>query len=135
VRGCSPIVSQALHCVRGKGRLFLALAVLAATPADPGLAQAPAFTPSDERPEDFPPGPGREEAFYACVACHNFKLVAAQGMTRARWEESLAFMTQRHNMPALEGDERRIVLDYLETTFPPRAPARPGGWQNPFAPR
>jgi mono/diheme cytochrome c family protein len=96
---------------------------------------APAFTPRDESPEDFPPGPGREEAFYACVACHNFKLVAAQGMSRARWDESLTFMTQRHNMPVLEGEERRVVLDYLEKTYPPRAPGRPGGWQNPFTPR
>jgi hypothetical protein len=96
---------------------------------------SPAFTPSDERPEDFPPGPGRDEAFYACVACHNFKLVAAQGMTRERWDESLTFMTQRHNMPPLEGEERRIVLDYLEKTYPPRAPTRERGWQSPFAPR
>jgi mono/diheme cytochrome c family protein len=135
VRRCSPFVSRALHRLRGKGLLFLVLAVVAATSAERGFAQAPAFTPSDERPEDFPPGPGREEAFYACVACHNFKLVAAQGMTRARWDESLTFMTQRHNMPPLEGDERRIVLDYLETTYPPRAPARERGWQSPFAPR
>ena len=56
-------------------------------------------------------------------------------MSRARWDESLTFMTQRHNMPALEGEERRIVLDYLEKTYPPRAPGRPGGWQNPFTPR
>jgi mono/diheme cytochrome c family protein len=96
---------------------------------------APAFTPRDESPEDFPPGPGREETFYACVACHNFKLVAAQGLSRERWDESLTFMTRRHNMPPLEGEERRIVLDYLEKTYPPRAPARPGGWQNPFTPR
>ena len=31
--------------------------------------------------EDLPEGPGREETFYACTACHNFKLVAAQGLT------------------------------------------------------
>ena len=31
--------------------------------------------------------------------------------------------------------EREIVLNYLEATFPPRAPAGRGGWQNPFAPR
>jgi len=31
--------------------------------------------------------------------------------------------------------EQKIVLDYLEANFPPRAPAGRGGWQNPFAPR
>jgi mono/diheme cytochrome c family protein len=127
---------RALHRVRDTGFLLLTVAtLLGVTAADRGFAQAPAFTPRDESPEDFPPGPGREVAFYACVACHNFKLVAAQGMSRARWDESLTFMTQRHNMPALEGEDRRIVLDYLEKTYPPRAPGRPGGWQNPFTPR
>jgi mono/diheme cytochrome c family protein len=132
---------------RGRGAAFSArhvfalmsiLTLLAGAPPEQSAfaqSQTPAFTPRDESPEDFPPGPGREETFYACVACHNFKLVAAQGMDRARWDESLTFMTQRHNMPPLEGEERRIVLDYLEKTYPPRAPARPGGWQNPFAPR
>jgi mono/diheme cytochrome c family protein len=115
--------------------LILAALLLVESPAALAQPQTPAFTPRDESPEDFPPGPGREETFYACVACHNFKLVAAQGMDRARWDESVTFMTQRHNMPPLEGEERRIVLDYLEQTYPPRAPARPGGWQNPFAPR
>jgi mono/diheme cytochrome c family protein len=113
----------------------LALAALLIVGLSYALAQsaAPAFSPRDESPEDFPPGAGREETFYACVACHNFKLVAAQGMSRERWDDSITFMTQRHNMPALAPDERRAVLDYLEKTFPPRA--RPGGWQNPFSKR
>jgi hypothetical protein len=96
---------------------------------------SPIFVPRDESPEDFAPGRGREEAFYACTPCHNFKLVAAQGMSRERWDDTLTFMTVRHNMPVLDGDERRLVLDYLENAYPPRAPAQRGGWQNPFAPR
>jgi mono/diheme cytochrome c family protein len=98
------------------------------------LAQtAPAFTPRDESPEEFPSGAGREESFYACTACHGFKLIAAQGLTRPQWEESIALMTQKHNMPALSPKEHEVVLNYLETAFPPRT--RPGGWQNPFLPR
>ena len=96
-------------------------------------AGAQTFTPRDETPEQFPAGAGREEAFYACTPCHNFKLVAAQGMNRPQWEDSLAWMTQKHNMPPLEGKDRELVLDYLEKTFSPRAPASPGGWRNPFA--
>ena len=94
-------------------------------------AAAQSFTPRDENPEDFPPGAGRDDAFYACTACHGFKLVAQQGMNRRQWDESLNWMTEKHNMPKLEGKERDIVLNYLEATFPPRAPAT-GGWQNPF---
>ena len=94
----------------------------------------PGFTPKDERPEDLPEGRGREETFYACTACHNFKLVAAQGMSRAQWNDSLAWMTSRHNMADIQGAERALLLDYLEKHYPPRAPARAGGWRNPFAP-
>jgi mono/diheme cytochrome c family protein len=93
----------------------------------------PAFTPRDESPEEFAAGAGRDETFYACTACHNFKLVAEQGMSRERWDETLTFMTAGHNMPLLEGAERKLVLDYLEKNYPPRVPSRQGGWQNPFA--
>ncbi len=101
-----------------------------------GLSLAPAgaqFRPSDETPDELPAGPGREETFYACTACHNFKLVAAQGLTRPQWDDSLAWMTKRHNMPDIQGQERELILDYLTTHYPPRAPARAGGWRNPFA--
>ena len=93
-----------------------------------------AFTPRDENPEEFVAGAGRDETFYACTPCHNFKLVAAQGLTRERWDDTLSFMTSRHNMPALVDHERKLVLDYLENAYPPRA-RQGGGWQNPFAPR
>ncbi len=99
-----------------------------------GSAQTPRFTPSDEKPEDFPAGPGRDDTFYFCTACHNFKLVAQQGMTRRQWEESLQWMTDKHNMPPLPPKDRDIVLNYLEATFPPRTPAN-RGWQSPFQPR
>ena len=98
----------------------------------PATAQS-SFTPSDESPEDFPAGAGRDETFYACTACHGFKLVAQQGMTRAQWEDSINLMTRRHNMPPLDDRDREVVLNYLETAYPPRAPAGRGGWVNPFA--
>ena len=111
--------------------LALAMAMLAAVGVE-AQSPAPAYTPGEESPEEFPAGPGRDETFYACVACHNFKLVAAQGMSRERWDETLRFMTVRHNMPAIDGDDRRLILDYLAATFPERAQQH-RGWQNPFA--
>jgi hypothetical protein len=120
-------------------RKFLAAAGLALAAslfvAGDGAAQPPQFTPRDENPEDFPAGPGRDDAFYACTACHNFKLVAQQGMTRRQWEDSLQWMTDRHGMSPLKAEEQKVVLDYLESTYPPRAPAGRSGFQNPFAPR
>ncbi|MGD9922689.1 MAG: hypothetical protein AB7V13_14810 [Pseudorhodoplanes sp.] len=93
------------------------------------------FVPRDESPEEFPDGPGRDETFYLCTACHNFKLVAAQGMNRRQWEESFQLMVDKHGMANIEGEDRQLVLDYLERTYPPSAPSGGGGWQNPFLKR
>ena len=85
----------------------------------------PTFTPGDENPEDFPAGAGRDETFYACTACHNFKLVAAQGLTRAGWEDSINLMVRRHNMPPLDGKDREVVLNLSGGDLPaPRTGGR-----------
>ena len=98
----------------------------------PATAQS-TFTPREESPEEFAPGAGRDETFYTCTACHGFRLVAQQGLTRAQWEDSINLMIRRHNMPPLDDKDRDKVLSYLETAYPPRAPAGRGGWVNPFA--
>jgi hypothetical protein len=118
-----------------RGILTAAGAALAAALFLTAPPQAQQFVPRDENPEDFPAGPGRDDTFYACTACHGFKLIAQQGMSRRQWEESIELMVQRHNMPPLPSKEQTVVLDYLEATFPPRGPAAGRGWQNPFAPR
>jgi hypothetical protein len=110
-------------------RVFLGLAVAMLA----SFASAQNFAPRDEAPEDFPAGPNRDDTFYACTACHNFKLVAAQGMNRRQWNESIDLMIGRHGMPAPEEQDRAKILDYLETAFPQRAPS--GGFQNPFLKR
>ncbi len=119
-------------------RALLALGILAAV-ASPVLAQAPsqtpAFAPRDEQVEHLPEGPGREETFGLCSACHAYRVVSNQGMTRERWDETMAWMTQRHGMPDIQGADRDLILDYLARHHPPRAPARGGGFRNPFAPQ
>jgi hypothetical protein len=110
-----------------------AVLLLAAAPLDLSFAQAQQrpFTPTDESPEDLPAGNGREETFYACTACHGFKIVAQQGLTRGGWDDSLSWMTTKHGMNAIEGDDRKLLLDYLEKNYPPRS--KPGrGSPNPF---
>ena len=121
------------QCVRSCTAAALLSGVVLAAVSHGALAQSRAapFTPRDESPADYPPGRGRDETFYACTACHGFKLIAAQGLTRRQWDESVNLMRRSHNMPPLEGNDRKTVLDYLETTFPPRVP-RTGGWHNPF---
>lgn len=99
------------------------------------MAGAQTFTPRDESPEDFPAGAGRDETFYTCTACHGFKLIASQGMNRRQWDDSINWMMEKHRMPPLDAKERETVLNYLEATFPPRAPSGGGGFQNPFMKR
>jgi hypothetical protein len=105
------------------GRLALAAALLLVPPA----------AAAEEKPEDYPAGPHREDTFYFCSACHGFKIVAQQGMSRERWDESLSWMTERHKMPKLEGKDRERMLDYLAAAFPERR--EPRGWRNPFSPQ
>jgi hypothetical protein len=80
--------------------------------------------------------------FYFCTACHSSHLVRNQAMSRERWDETLTWMSERHGMPELAGEERGRVLDYLTAHFGPavqgqqgRSPflARPQR-KNPFAP-
>ena len=119
----------AAHVAR---RLLLAATAVALAA---GIAAAQTFTPRDESPEDYPAGVGRDDTFYACTACHGFKLVAAQGQNRRQWDDTINWMSGKHGMPKLEAKERDIVLNYLEAAFPPRAPSGGGGFQNPFMKR
>jgi mono/diheme cytochrome c family protein len=115
--------------------VLLVLKIAATIPSVHAEGPASTFTPKEERIEDLPAGPGREETFGMCTACHGYRLVANQGMTREKWDETLNWMTERHNMPDIQGADRELVLDYLATHHPPKAPARAGGFKNPFAPQ
>lgn len=97
----------------------------------PGASRA---QKAEETPEVLPAGPHRDETFYFCMACHSSQVVSRQGMNRERWDETLHWMSEKHAMPALEGEERKLVLDYLAQAFPPKAPAAAGGWKSPFMP-
>jgi len=67
--------------------------------------------------QGLPDGNGREEVFYLCNACHSLKTVQQQGLPRDRWDELLHWMTEKQGMPALEGRERDLVLDYLAENY------------------
>lgn len=87
--------------------------------------------PAAEVPEQFPDFQHREETFLFCSACHAFQLVGRQGMSKERWDSTLDWMVEKHNMPRLEGAERGKVLDYLASAFPERPQS---GWKSPFTP-
>ncbi len=83
-----------------------------------------------EEPSVLPEGEGRDEVFYGCTACHGSAVIRRSRLSRMQWDGLLGWMTERHGMNELEGDDRRLVLDYLAKNFgPAQAPAR---GRNPF---
>lgn len=123
----------------GTRSLASALAVTATLLFPPvltaALGQGSGAAPREERVEDLPAGPGRDETFGFCTGCHAYRLVANQGMSRERWDETLVWMTERHNLPDLQGSDRAVILDYLAQAHPPKAAPAAGGFRNPFAPQ
>jgi hypothetical protein len=83
-----------------------------------------------EDPSVLPAGPAQEETFYACTACHSTAIIRRSHFTREQWDGLMDWMTERHGMNPLEGEERRQIVDYLAQHFGPRTlPAR---GRNPF---
>lgn len=103
-------------------------------------ARAPALQPPAERvaaaeqiaetPEALPEGHGRDDTFYRCTACHSTALIRRSRLSRERWDELMDWMAEKHGMPPLEGDERRLIVDYLAGALPPQQ--RRSGPANPF---
>lgn len=93
--------------------------VLAATVLILGLGgvSLPAAASSDS--DALPEGKGRELVFGICNGCHSVKLVAQQGMTRPKWDQTLEWMVKQQGMPELPRDMRNAILDYLSTHFGP----------------
>lgn len=99
------------------------------TAAAPAAAERPPIGEHGDTVESLPPGPGRDETFYACAACHGTAIVKQQGMTRPQWDASIDWMIERHGMAKPDQAERDVILDYLVSQFPPRARR---GRDNPF---
>ncbi len=79
---------------------------------------------ADESSEDsakwqgLPPGLGRDDIFYRCIACHSLMIVKQQGLSRADWDESLEWMVEEQGMPTIEDENiRNRMLDYLSAHF------------------
>jgi hypothetical protein len=117
--------------IRRSRVLGLALiALLTLLPVLDAGAQSRRERPPEESPEQYPAGAHRDDTFYFCTACHGFKIVAQQGMSRERWNETFDIMVSRHKMVDVQGEQREQMLDYLTAAFPERR--APGGWKNPF---
>ena len=65
----------------------------------------------------LPAGPGREEVYNLCQACHSLAIVKQQGLSRKAWNETLLWMIEEQGMPEVEDAEMALMLDYLATYF------------------
>ena len=89
-------------------------------PRKPAGATAKADAAAPQDWEGLPPGPGREDVFFLCRACHSLMLVKQQGLSRARWDDTLTWMVEEQGMAPIEDAQRRKrVLDYLATHYGP----------------
>lgn len=108
-------------------KLLLAMICLTSSLA---LAQTNPDAPGSEEPSVLPAGPGQEEVFYTCTACHSSAIIRRSGFRRDQWDGLMDWMTEKHGMNPLEGADRALIVDYLAQHFGPRtAPAR---GRNPF---
>jgi len=92
-------------------------------------AAAPAplqIATSDQTAEDqtdewdgLPQGPGREEVYGLCSACHSLMIVKQQGLSRPDWDETLIWMVEEQGMPEIDGETLEVVLDYLAEHYGP----------------
>ncbi len=68
---------------------------------------------------------------YTCTACHGTAVIGRSRLTREGWDELMDWMAEKQGMAPLEGEERRVIVDYLARAFPPGTrQQRRGG--NPF---
>jgi mono/diheme cytochrome c family protein len=98
---------------------------------EPAPEPAPGFEPTLEDLADLPAGPGQEETFYTCTACHGLALVKSQGTSRERWNDTISLMVRVHEMPEPSPEERELIASYLAEHFPPKQQQQ-RGWKNPF---
>ena len=97
--------------------LFVLLGAIMIAPGGPALAD-------EDELGGIPRGPGAEETYYLCSACHSFRLVAQQGLSRESWEEALVWMVEEQEMEEPEPAELQLILDYLAKYYGPDRLAR-----------
>ena len=89
-----------------------------ALPKGDGTSTVAASEDGADKWQGLQPGPGREDVFYRCSACHSLMIVKQQGLSRSRWDELLEWMVEEQGMAPIDDEATRgRVLDYLSTHF------------------
>ncbi len=67
--------------------------------------------------DNLPVGPGMEETYYSCTACHSSQTFQQMRLTDARWEYLWDWMIEEQGMPDYGEESRVVILDYLKEHF------------------
>lgn len=90
------------------------------SPALPGAAPnaGQATAPAGDPDFDYlPSGPGMEDTYYQCIACHSTAIIRQQRLTDARWDYLWTWMVEEQGMQDADPEIRETILTYLKTHF------------------
>jgi mono/diheme cytochrome c family protein len=104
------------------GRFSPAAAFLAITLSTSALFSSQAFAQAMPDINELPPGPGREEVFYNCYACHSFRIIKQQRLPESTWDELMDWMVEKQGMAPLTPEDRKAIVSYLGKHFSPKVP-------------
>jgi hypothetical protein len=62
------------------------------------VAQPRDASEAAEDPSALPDGPGQEETFYACTACHSTAIIRRSGLPRPQWDRLMDWMVEKQGM-------------------------------------
>ena len=84
-----------------------------------GAATQEAVVRGDPNPElgDLPDGPGAEETYFQCVACHSTAIIRQQRVTDARWDYLWNWMVEAQGMVEPDDETKDVILGYLKQHF------------------
>ena len=93
-----------------------------ADPLDPmsALIARQANEDASKGNEEFgglPDGPGAEDTYYQCVACHSTDIIRQQRVTDLRWDEMWNWMVEKQGMVEPDDETKQVILTYLKTHF------------------
>lgn len=66
---------------------------------------------------NLPVGPGAEDTYYQCVACHSTAIIRQQRLTDERWDYLWTWMIEEQGMYEPDEETMDLILAYLKTHF------------------
>lgn len=66
---------------------------------------------------NLPVGPGAEDTYYQCIACHSTAIIRQQRLSDARWDYLWTWMIEDQGMYEPDDETKDLILTYLKTHF------------------